>query len=96
MELKNACGFVKIRLTRGTADDCNISYVKFYGNSDEAVSGRFGIDYAQAQLLLPETAASDEDQSITLECGDGAALSSEELSFVFAVPAPDLCRRFYR
>lgn len=94
VELKNACGFVKIRLTRGTADDCNISYVKFYGNSDEAVSGRFGIDYAQAQLLLPETAASDEDKSITLECGDGAALSSEELSFVFAVPAQTFAAGF--
>ncbi len=94
VELKNACGFVKIRLTRGTADDCNISYVKFYGNSDEAVSGRFGIDYAQARLLLPETAASDEDKSITLECGDGVALSSEELSFVFAVPAQTFAAGF--
>lgn len=86
--LKNACGFVKIRLTEGTAGCNTVDRIRFYGNAHEPLCGSFAIDYAASALTLPEGEVDEACQSVTLACGEGGGvLGAEAESFVVAVPA---------
>lgn len=94
--LKNACGFVKIRLTKGT-EGCNtVDRIRFYGNSHEPLCGEFEIDYGQSALTIPEAEVEETCRSVTLNCGTEATppLSDEAEAFVIAVPAQTFAAGF--
>ncbi|MBP3481910.1 MAG: hypothetical protein J6K28_00775 [Alistipes sp.] len=93
ISLKNACGFIRLQLTKGNELCGIVKYVKFFGNADEAVCGRFAVDYEGGKLTLPETAA-DDAKVITLECGNGEAVTADAKSFIVAVPAQTFASGF--
>ena len=93
--LKNACGFVKIQLTKGT-EGCNtVDRIRFYGNSHEPLCGEFAVDYAVSALTIPEAEVEEACQSVTLACGEGGGvLGAEAEAFVVAVPAQTFAAGF--
>ena len=92
--LKNACGFVKIRLTKGT-ESCNtVDRIRFYGNSREPLCGEFAIDFGQSALTIPEAEVEEARRSVTLACDKGVALDAEAVAFVVAVPAQTFAAGF--
>ena len=92
--LKNACGFVKIRLTKGTEGCDAVDRIRFYGNSHEPLCGEFDIDYTASALVIPDAEVEESRQSVTLACGEGITLDADAEAFVVAVPAQTFAAGF--
>ena len=92
--LKNACGFVKIRLTKGTEGCAAVDRIRFYGKSHEPLCGEFDIDYTASALVIPDAEVEESRQSVTLACGEGITLDADAEAFVVAVPAQTFAAGF--
>ena len=92
--LKNACGFVKIRLTKGTEGCDAVDRIRFYGNSHEPLCGEFDIDYTASALVIPDAEVEESRQSVILACGEGITLDADAEAFVVAVPAQTFAAGF--
>ena len=92
--LKNACGFVKIRLTKDTEGCDAVDRIRFYGNSHEPLCGEFDIDYTASALVIPDAEVEESRQSVTLACGEGITLDADAEAFVVAVPAQTFAAGF--
>ena len=93
--LKNACGFVKIRLTKGTEGCDAVDRIRFYGNSHEPLCGEFDIDYTASALVIPDAEVEESRQSVILACGEGITLDADAEAFVVAVPAQTFAAGFH-
>ena len=76
LAFKNALGWIKIRLS-GTG---TVKSLVLEGNDGETLTGTATIDAGLAVSL-----AADASKSLTLDCGEGVALSSDPTAFYFAV-----------
>ena len=76
LAFKNALGWIKIRLS-GTE---TVKSLVLEGNDGETLTGTATID---ADLTV--SLAADAAKSLTLDCGEGVALSSDPTAFYFAV-----------
>lgn len=91
--MKNLCGWLKLQLSGGGK---TVTKITLHGNANERLSGGAVIDYATPSLTLSDVAmpddnevggtlVSDDENAITLDCGDGVALSETPASFYFAL-----------
>ena len=76
LAFKNVLGWIKIRLS-GTE---TVKSLVLEGNDGETLAGAATIDADLAVSL-----AADASKSLTLDCGEGVALSSDPTAFYFAV-----------
>lgn len=93
---KNVCGFLRISLTGGVT----IKRITLAGNNDEPIAGEGIVNYKfgteTSGNIVEGTRANKETptttmfatgaKEITLDCGDGIALSEQATAFVFALP----------
>ncbi len=97
--LKNVCGWLKIQLT-GTSSQ-KVTSITLKGNNGEQVAGEIYINSADASCELASKSGVLGDDlevggtifeegtvltSVTLNCGEGVALSSSAKSFYIALP----------
>ena len=76
LAFKNVLGWIKIRLS-GTE---TVKSLVLEGNDGETLAGAATVDAGLAVSL-----AADAAKSLTLDCGEGVALSSDPTAFYFAV-----------
>ena len=96
--LKSVCGWLKLELT-GNGE--SIKSIILKGNNGEQVAGQLYINSADATAVLASEMGGAEDNGsaggnlvfedtilteVTLNCGDGVALSAEPTAFYIALP----------
>ena len=95
--LKSVCGWLKLQLT---GDGEVAKSITFKGNNGEQVAGLIYVDTATAEATLASEMGSSDDNNaggnlifddtilteVTLDCGEGVALSKKATSFYIALP----------
>ncbi len=89
LAFKNLAALVRIVLK--SEDNYEITSVALRGNAGEALAGAATVDVSAGTLALAQDA---EATTLTLDCGNGIALSAEGTSFYFVVPAMTLANGF--
>ncbi len=90
--MKNLYGWLKLQLSGGKT----IKKITLRGNENERLSGQAVIDYETPKLIMDDgttlddnevggTLVFDDENSITLDCGEGVALSETPTAFYFAL-----------
>lgn len=79
LRFENLCGWIRVQLVGAG----NVKRIELQGNSDEALAGSAQIDPVKGTLSCIGLSAS---RLLTLDCGDGVALSTAATSFYFTVP----------
>lgn len=101
---KNACGFLRISLTGGVT----IKKITLAGNNDEPIAGEGIVNYkfgTETGGNITESTRADKETptttmfatgatEITLDCGNGVALSEQATDFVFAMPPTEFKNGF--
>ena len=97
VSLKSVCGWLKLQLM---GDGEVVKSITLRGNDGEQVAGRIYVNSATATATLASASAEVGDDEVdgallrpdtiltevTLDCGEGVALSSEATSFYIALP----------
>ncbi len=78
LKFKNVLGWIKVSFT----GDKTLKSIVLSGNDSESISGEIQIDIRDMSILItPETT----HDTVTLDCGEGVALSANPTAFYFAV-----------
>ena len=85
----NICGMMEINL-KGSATD-KVKSIAVTADGSKSLSGAFTVDSETGSAVLTEPAGGE---SVTLDCGEGVALSSEGVPFYVALPAGDYILTF--
>lgn len=88
LSFKNLCGILSIQLT-GSA---TISSIEVISAAQEALwgPGTVDISWTDAPALVLSAAADDDHRTLTLDCGEGVALSSTPTTFNLVLPVGTL------
>lgn len=76
LKFKNILGWIKVSFT----GDRTLKSIVLSGNDSESISGEIQIDIRDMSMLI-----TPEPTTVTLDCGEGVALSANPTAFYFAV-----------
>ena len=86
---KNVCGYLKLQLKLEEGYAFTVGKIVLKGNSNEKLNGTFSVDASNTTNPTATTSGTPTaaEKTITLDCGDGVALSATEATnFYFVVP----------
>lgn len=91
-QFKNLCGLLSVRLTGSTT----VTSISITSNKSEALWGAATVDmgYSDVPSLVMAAPATEDNRTLTLDCGSGVELSSAPTEFIFVVPAGSLSEGF--
>lgn len=85
--------FAVIELRLASESPVNVTRIVFQGNNDETVAGTIEVEMSGDRPAV-SFAASRTSNSITLDCGDGVALTAEPTSFYIAIPVQEYAKGY--
>lgn len=86
----NPFAIVELRLT--SAEKVRVKEIIFRGNNDEPAAGTIDVDMSGERPAI--SFVSTPSKSITLDCGEGVALSQTPTSFYIAIPVQEYAKEY--